>query len=172
MSFYFKIISTFNNYSIKIFTNTSNKNLKFQHEININREILHDEFDCGQIFVSDTNPLEENTVLTIFNPYSGGFLASTGKNIKINNYTGTTAGAITFLPESLLDKITFTPSTQNQKAYSIKIYKNNKITNNYLTHHIDTSKFYFLEIENTSRVVEEFDCDWYIDILNKNIIEI
>lgn len=168
MSYFFKIISSFNKNSIKISSNTSNSNLNFQYEIEINDKIIHDEFDCGQFFVSEIDPLNENIPLTIFNPYYCGFLTSTGINITVKKYPGTTAGLISFLPEFLLDKIIFTPSMQTNSAYNIRIYNENNITNSYLTYHIDTGKIYFLNIENISRELEEFDCDWYIQILNKN----
>lgn len=168
MSFYFKIISPFDLNSIRISTISNNKNLKFQYYIETNKEFSLDDFDCGQFFVSELNPTIETDGLTIYNPFSCGFLSNTGQILTVKNYIGTTAGVITFLPENQLAKIAFTPSIKDKNARNIRIYENNKITNKYLTQNVDDNYFYFLTIENLSKLSDEFNCDWFIEIINKD----
>lgn len=168
MSFYFKTISPFDDKSIKISNLSKNRNLKFQYYITTNKEFPLDDFDCGQFFVSEVNPMNENDGLNIYNPFSCGFLNTTGQKITINNYIGTTAGVITFLPETQLAKISFTPSAKNTKARNIRIYENNKITNKYLIQNVDDNDYYFLTIDNLSKLPAEFNCEWYVEIIDKD----
>lgn len=168
MSYYLKILSSFNNKNIYINNNTNNNNTKFQFDIKINLENKLDIFDYGQFFVSRTDPRTDENGITIFNPFSAGFLNSTGKKITQDNYFGTTAGAITFLPETILDKISFTQSRKSQNSKNIRLVKNNIPTNHYLTYYIDRNQFYFLEIIDTMSIPPQLNCDWYIEILKEN----
>lgn len=166
MSYYFKIISFFNDKNIYILDNNNNKNLKFRFEIGINTQDKLDNYDYGQFFVTKKNPTIDENNINIYNPFSSGFLGSIGKQINNSNYEGTIAGAITFLPETALNRISIIQSNRNKDIKNIILQSNN--STKYLSYNIDKNEFYFLEIDIVENIPPHLNCEWYIKILEKN----
>ncbi len=164
----YKIISNFDKSIIYIYKNNNNNNFRFQYELSINYESESDDFDYGQYWISSENPINTENGINIYNSYSLGFLNFTGKNLLKNGYSGMSAGSITFIAANQLNSMTFRKSQINSNTYNIRAFKNDILTESYLTYDIDNGEVFFLNIDDMYKLPHSLNCDWIIEKLERN----
>lgn len=162
-SFYLK--NDFNENILQVVDMTGNANHLFQFQCQANLETLPKDasgnaIDEGQIWVTNDSPSGKQ--VTVFNTLSGGFLGITGDKNDDQVVPGIEVGSITFLPESVINRMQFT-LVQGQEAkqlYFIQTVKNGAISNEYLLFNADTQTVSLSTVDDLTLLPDSYYPRW------------
>ena len=159
MAFAFYLTHDFNNQLLQAIKTTDNTNHLFKYQC-IASAMTIPSTDDGQIWVTEKSPELSANGTTLYNPKSEGFLGITGEKNSNAVNPGIEAGAITFLPEEVVNPLKFVPVQNEPGKFYVSIFENGANTNKLLAFNVDDESVSFTYLDLTSVLPINFYIKW------------
>lgn len=149
MAFQFYLTNEFNNRIFKVTPTTDDDNKLFQYKCIVVDDPLP-ATDTGHVWHCGVDPTTLAQGALIYNTFSQGYFGVTGDKIAAKNGKpiGSVTGAITFIPNSIVNTIVFTSIQASPGYYHINNCINKVKTNEFLAYDVEEDTVTLVSIPN------------------------